>query len=172
MLTLLFTPYLEQEDTIGIRENRDMFLSERIVARHLGYADSMLAQLTGKKALRVNRPELIGEHGWDTKAGMHALRLMIQAKEILHDGVMHMPMPEEKRAYLMSVRNGEVPKEDAIRHIETLKNEIRASGTRFQTPQRARLRADQRVADRRIPRAHVTRYRPAISSRARRYLPF
>lgn len=69
MLTLLFTPILTVPDEIGLQANRDMFLSKRVARTHVGYADSIIAQLTGKKAPHPYRPELIEKFGFDCYLG-------------------------------------------------------------------------------------------------------
>lgn len=124
VLTLLFTPNLFHPDEIGLQANRDMFLSKRLVARHLGYADSMEARLTGRKAPRTNRPELVATHGWDTKSGFHAIRLLIQGHELLTTGSMAMPMADDPREFLLAMRNGEYGIDDAIAEIAAWRRRI------------------------------------------------
>ncbi len=107
MMTLLFTPNLIVADEVGLQANRDMFLSKKLVDRHIGYSESMRRQLTGEKAPRTNRPELVAAHGFDTKAAFHALRLLIQGYEMLMDQTMTMPMEDGPRQFLLGVRHGE-----------------------------------------------------------------
>lgn len=122
ILTLLFTPTLTVPDQIGLQANRHLFLSKQIAARHIGYAEGMRQRITGERAPRTNRPELIAKHGWDTKAGFHAIRLLIQGAEMLETGNMTMPM-ELFRWYqlLMGVRNGQVTQSAALATIEGLR---------------------------------------------------
>lgn len=117
VMTLLFTPTLFHPDEIGLQANRDMFLSKNLIARHIGYANSMEARLTGRKAPRTNRPELITAHGFDTKASFHALRLLIQGYEMLTTGHMTMPMKEDDRQFLLEIRNGGHPMETVLAEI-------------------------------------------------------
>lgn len=127
VLTLLFTPNLFEPDLIGLQANRDMFLSKRLVARHLGYADSMEARLTGKKAPRTNRPELVEAHGFDSKAAFHAIRLLIQGHEMLLTGHMTMPMADEPREFLLAVRNGEYSIGDVLEEIAAWRQKIQSA---------------------------------------------
>lgn len=113
MLTLLFTPTLTVPDAIGLQDSRLLFLNRNVAARHVGYADSMAARLTGAKAPRTNRPELIAAHGYDTKAAFHAIRLLIQGYEILTTGHMTMPMAGHHRERLLAIRSGKIS-EDAV----------------------------------------------------------
>lgn len=117
VMTLLFTPNLFHPDEIGLQANRDMFLSKNLVARHIGYANSMEARLTGKKAPRTNRPELVEAHGFDTKASFHALRLLMQGYEMLTTGHMTMPMKDDERQFLLDIRNGKHSMETVLAEI-------------------------------------------------------
>lgn len=124
MMTLLYTPNLIVPDKIGLQANRDMFLSKRLVARHMGYADSMAAQITGEKAPRTNRPELVAAHGYDTKAAFHAIRLLIQGHQLLTRQEMPMPMPSLFRYYLLEIREGKLPKGAALADIKYWRDRI------------------------------------------------
>jgi hypothetical protein len=55
---------------------------------------------------RVNRPELVEAHGYDTKYAMHALRLGYQGLELLEAGRVTLPMSERERSTVMAVRLG------------------------------------------------------------------
>lgn len=134
LMTLLFTPTLISPDTIELQTNRDMFLSKRLVARHIGYADNMTARLTGGKAPRTNRPELVAAHGYDTKAAMHAIRLLMQGHEMLTTQTMQMPMRHDQRTYLLALRNGAIPKQEALNAIQHWKRAIREAETTTTLP--------------------------------------
>ncbi len=135
MMTLLFTPNLPIPDHIGIRKVRDMFLSRRLAARHIGYADSMAARITGERAPRTNRPELIEKHGFDTKASFHAIRLLMQGHEMLTRQTMQMPMTELKRQYLLDVRHGKVSQADVLENINYWREELRTAESQSPLPE-------------------------------------
>lgn len=118
VLTLLYTQTMIVPDTIGLRERRNLFLSKWLIARHIGYSEGMVAELTGSKKPRVNRPDLIAAHGYDTKSAMHVIRLLIQAVELVSEGTMYMPMKKENRELLMAIRRGEVSKDESMAFIE------------------------------------------------------
>lgn len=128
VMTLLYTPTLTVPDMIGLQANREMFLSKRLATTHVGYATSMFRRLTGDLAPRTNRPELIAKHGYDTKAAFHAIRLLIQGHELLADGKMTMPMREDERQYLLSVRNGEVSEARVLADIVDWCGDIEQAG--------------------------------------------
>ncbi|SIL71198.1 Predicted nucleotidyltransferase [Mycobacteroides abscessus subsp. abscessus] len=127
VMTLLFTPVLKVADKIGLQKVRDMFLSRKLAARHIGYADSMYARLTGQRAPRTNRPELIAKHGYDTKAAFHALRLLIQGHEMLTKQTMTMPMVDRERNYLLDIRHGRVPEAEVLGAIDHYRDQLVAA---------------------------------------------
>lgn len=124
ILTLLFTPALTVPDSIGLQDNAHLFLNRNVAARHIGYADSMDARLTGLKAPRTNRPELIAKHGYDTKAAFHAIRLLIQGHQLLTMGIMYMPMYPHHREHLLAIRTGEVSEQEALEDIAFYRRQL------------------------------------------------
>lgn len=74
--------------------------------------------MTGAPGAHTNRPELVAEHGYDTKYAMHALRLGIQGVELLTTGRISLPVPEPQRAYLRSIRRGDVQLAEVLAAID------------------------------------------------------
>jgi len=74
--------------------------------------------MTGEVGAHTNRPELVAEHGYDTKYAMHALRLGIQGVELLSTGRITLPVPEPSRGYLRAIRRGDVALDDVVASIE------------------------------------------------------
>lgn len=134
IMTLMFTPNLASPDLIDLQGNRNMFLSRRITNRHIGYADSMAAQITGTRSPRTNRPELVAKHGYDTKAAFHAIRLLIQGHEMLTWQTMRMPMWELHREDLMAIRNGETPLDVTLAEIAHWRDAIVRADTTTTLP--------------------------------------
>ena len=90
MLLLLFVPDDEvvYRDDIGaeLTANAHRFVSALAAERFLGYLQAQKAAMTGEVEAHPNRPELVREHGYDTKFAMHALRLGLQGVELLTTG--------------------------------------------------------------------------------------
>ena len=77
----------------------------------LGYMRAQRERLAGERGqMRIHRPELISQHGYDVKYAMHALRLGYQGIELMETGRMSYPMTGLTRELLMDVRAGVVPK--------------------------------------------------------------
>jgi hypothetical protein len=103
-------------------DNPHRFVSRLAATRFLGYLRGQKAAMTGQVGAHTNRPELVAVHGYDTKYAMHALRLGLQGIEFLTTGRITLPVPEPHRAYLRSIRRGQVPLDevvDAITNAET-----------------------------------------------------
>ena len=122
MLLLLFVPdeltLVETEVGQRLRQLRPAILSKRAGRGYLGY-------LRGQK--RVNRPELVEAHGFDTKYAMHALRLGYQGLELLQTGRVTLPMPEPERSRVMSVRRGERSFDEVVEEIGEVEQRLEAA---------------------------------------------
>ena len=107
-----------------LRTNRDWFLSQQAVERFLGYMHSQHERmLGGGKRNRVpNRPELIEKYGWDVKYGSHALRLAHQGYELATEGTLTLPLKDEVRSRVLSVKRGEVERDVVSEEITFLEN--------------------------------------------------
>lgn len=110
VLLPLFVP--EDEIVVGsptadeVRAEAHRFASKRSIQRFLGYLESQVKAMTGQRAARTNRPELIAEHGYDTKFAMHAARLGVQGIEFATTGRITLPIPEPERGLLREIRAG------------------------------------------------------------------
>jgi predicted nucleotidyltransferase len=69
------------------------FASRRAGKAFLGYLTAQKQRLLGERGqLRVKRPDLVDQHGYDTKYAMHMLRLGYQGRELLETGRISLPM--------------------------------------------------------------------------------
>lgn len=76
--------------------------------------------MVGSRSARTNRPELVAQHGYDTKFAMHALRLGVQGVELLTTGRLTLPIPQPAREHLRAVRRGEVALADVLAEVDDL----------------------------------------------------
>lgn len=74
--------------------------------------------------MRVNRPELVEAHGFDTKYAMHAARLGYQGVELMETGRLTLPMPEPERSRVMAIRTGELGFDEAIAEIDEVEQRL------------------------------------------------
>jgi hypothetical protein len=123
ILLMLFVP----EDSILVRTAlgeelrglRTAILSRRAGRGYLGYLGGQKERLLGARGQkRVNRPELVDAHGYDTKYAMHAARLGYQGIELLDKGFVTLPMPEPERSRVMAIRTGDRSFDEAVAEIE------------------------------------------------------
>jgi predicted nucleotidyltransferase len=89
-----------------IIDNRELFLARDHIQQFIGFADAQLGRLTGERGRgkKGQRPELEAEFGYDTKAGMHSIRLLYEAVELMNTGKLTFPRPEKN--LLINIRGG------------------------------------------------------------------
>ncbi len=155
VLLLLFVPAEEIVFRASAAEevlaNAHRFVSRSAADRFLGYLRSQRAGMTGETAARTNRPELVAEHGYDTKYAMHALRLGVQGVEFLSTGRISLPVPEPDRSFLRAVRRGEVPLPQAIAAVEAAEARLLDLTAARDRPRTARPRLGRRLAPPLLP---------------------
>lgn len=129
ILLLLFSPESSllvcTETGRRLRELAPAIVSRRAGPRYLGYLRTQKERLLGTRGQRrVNRPELIAAHGFDTKYAMHVVRLGYQGIELLTTGRLTLPMPEPERSRVMAIRLGEVAESDVVAEIEAVERRL------------------------------------------------
>ena len=128
VLLLLFVPANEvvYRNTAGaeLTANAHQFVSQLAAGRFLGYLGAQRRAMTGQSGAHTNRPELVAEHGYDTKYAMHALRLGVQGIELLSTGRITLPVPEPERERLRSIRRGEVALDDVVAAIDDVEQKL------------------------------------------------
>ena len=132
ILLLLFAPpeHVLVETALGgeLRELRPALLSRLAGRGYLGYLHGQKERLLGSRGQkRVNRPELVAAHGYDTKYAMHAARLGYQGLELLESGFVTLPMAEPERSRVMAIRTGERSFGEAIAEIEEVERRLAAA---------------------------------------------
>jgi hypothetical protein len=141
VLLLLFVPdeltLVETELGQRLRQLRPAILSKRAGRGYLGYLRGQKERLLGARGQkRVNRPELVEAHGFDTKYAMHALRLGDQGLELLHAAQVTLPMPEPERSSVMAVRLGQRSFDEVLAEIEEVEHRLEEALQRTALPQR------------------------------------
>ena len=153
ILLLLFVPddAIQVETSLGeeLRALRPALLSRRAGRGYLGYLHGQRERLLGARGQkRVNRPELVEAHGYDTKYAMHAARLGYQGLELLETGRVTLPMPEPERSRVMSIRTGARSFEDAVAEIDEVERRLAEALVRTALPAAPdRLRVDRFLVD-------------------------
>ncbi|MCU0690049.1 MAG: nucleotidyltransferase domain-containing protein [Polyangiaceae bacterium] len=110
-----------------LQELTPQIVSRQAGRRFLGYMQAQRERLLGVRGQkRIRRPELVEQHGYDTKYAMHLLRLGVQGKELLETGQLTLPMDEASRSQLMAVRQGRVELSGVIEWAEDLEARVTA----------------------------------------------
>ena len=163
VLLVLFVPDEEVvfRDEVGAElvDNAHRFVSKLAAQRFLGYLESQRGAMTGEVGAHTNRPELVAVHGYDTKFAMHALRLGFQGIELLTTGRISLPVPEPDRAFLRSVRRGEVPLAEVVAAVTAAEAELTRLGQASSLPDQP----DRAWVDAWLHRSHLA-YWDALSA--------
>jgi predicted nucleotidyltransferase len=111
-------------DSYGQRliDNRHLFLSKKAFHTFRGYAYSQKHKLETKAENDTGRRELIHLHGWNTKAGSHWARLMIEARDIFLYNELRFPLKEAE--FLKDIKKGLYTLEYITKFTEELGKEI------------------------------------------------
>ena len=109
----------------ALRELAPAIVSRQAGPRYLGYLRAQKERLLGTRGQkRVNRPELIAAHGFDTKYAVHVVRLGYQGIELLTSGRLTLPMPEPVRSRIMEIRLGERSQDEVVEEIESVEHQL------------------------------------------------
>jgi predicted nucleotidyltransferase len=100
-----------------VRNERGMFLSQRCITAFRGYLTKQLHDAFSD-AKHTNRPELVEEFGFDTKAAYHALRVAIQGRELIETHDITIPMQPYWQSFLVGVRKGRFTLTEVLRELE------------------------------------------------------
>ena len=108
-IEFLFVPNLVQP-TVWDRHivpNTGHFISKRAGFHFIEFSKSMFKRLKGGEGTGKHgqRPDLIEEFGYDTKAAMHLIRVLEEGIELMDTGVITLPRPNAKD--LKNVRGGD-----------------------------------------------------------------
>ena len=155
VLLVLFVPEDEvvYRNEVGAElvDNAHRFVSKQAAQRFLGYLQAQKAAMTGEVGAHTNRPELVAIHGYDTKYAMHALRLGYQGIELLSTGRITLPVPDPHRAYLRSIRRGEVELNEVVEAVSAAEAEL----TRLKASSTLPDEPDHRWVDAWLHRSHL-----------------
>lgn len=100
-----------------ILENRHLFLSQKLYHTFRGYSIAQKRKIIDKNPTG-KRKDLIDKYGYDVKYGLHLIRLMTEAVELLKSGQLTLPLYNNKE--LLDIRLGKVPYDELLGKFEQL----------------------------------------------------
>lgn len=119
ILMCFWAPVLfETADGASLRQLGPSFVGRHVIPRYRGYMQAQAQRLLGLRGGGHGRrgggarPELVVQHGYDTKYAMHCARLGFQGIELLDTRHLNLPIRGEPADWLRAVRRGEVPFQD------------------------------------------------------------
>lgn len=118
-----------------VQGQQELFLSRSSATQSLGFARNQLARITGARGRgeKGRRPEYESAFGYDSKAGMHCLRLYLECIELMRFGTITLPRPEKD--YLIEARSGAWTLERLLAETGRLDAEAEASVLESRLPE-------------------------------------
>lgn len=111
-LNFLFAPNtVHSEDTnphwnTYKRYFKEAILSQAAATHYIGFVEGQMRRLLGTgTGKHGQRPELVKESGYDTKAAMHAVRLLGEGEELMQQHRVTFPRPNVEE--LLTIRTGQ-----------------------------------------------------------------
>lgn len=120
ILALMFADPITDDYEICTNDFRDLVVSRKSGHRFLKYMEAQRKSMTGERASHTKRPELLDEHGFDTKFGGHLIRLGHQGCEFLETGYITLPMPEKERQDVLDIRAGKWTMSEVVAEASAL----------------------------------------------------
>jgi len=151
MYVLLHLPRYELLDDKGqmLLDGRDLFVSKQAAPKFIGYLRSQKAALLGERGARVQRPDIVAKHKYDTKFAYHAVKLGLQGRQLLTDGQLTIPFTGADLALLRGIRAGNYTLEDVCDMTDNLAADIHRLATGNTTfPERPDMPAINRLLNR------------------------
>lgn len=109
-----------------LRDLAPAFASKKAGAAFLGYMQQQRQRLMGERGqMNVKRPELVEQYGFDTKYAGHIIRLGFQGIDYMTTGRFPIPMPDEQRDLILSIRTGQVPENDVLTKAGELEADLK-----------------------------------------------
>lgn len=123
---------------------RDAILAKSAAKHFKGFVQGQMGRLLGTRGVGKHgqRPELEIAHGYDTKAAMHAVRLMGEGIELMTMGCI--TYPRQDRETLIKIRRGEFSLDkicSAVSEMMTRLDEAVENSSLPESPDRARVNA-------------------------------
>lgn len=98
--------------------HRNEFLSKKAYHTFKGYAYAQRNKLMVKKENMTGRTELVEKYGYDTKFASHLIRLLMECHQILVEGTIILPLPQNN--YIRDIKLGEYTLDDIFVKAEEL----------------------------------------------------
>jgi len=121
----------------SVLSERQSFLGRSHYHQYAGYADAQLRRMTGQRGRGKHgqRPELQEKNGYNTKAAMHALRLLHEGIELMREGWITLPCPLNEKGPLLEVRTGVWSEERVIQEASRLFAELKEAAAQSKLPE-------------------------------------
>lgn len=82
------------------------------------------AAVKERLAKASHRTDMYTKYGYDTKFGMHLLRLMYEGRELMLKGVIQFPFDKDMRKFFLDVREGKYTPDEVIQMADRYEEEM------------------------------------------------
>lgn len=126
MIHSLFVPdhCVYHVDNVGkmIRKNKYLFLSEKAYHTFRGIAFAHMRKIEGKqRQAGSRRANIIEKYGYDTKDASYIIRFILELKEIMFEGDLHIDRHGQK---IIDIRNGKYSLDEILKEYHETLDEI------------------------------------------------
>lgn len=137
MASLFLPDYLEiSEAGKFLVENRDAFVSHAAMFRFGMHLTTERRRMNGDAKVKVLRPELIAEFGFDNKAAYQAVKLGFHGLSLARNHVMEIPFGDEQARFIKNIRAGKVSREEIDKFLDDTIEELNATQPSAKLPER------------------------------------
>jgi predicted nucleotidyltransferase len=98
--------------------HRNEFLSKKAYHTFKGYSYAQRNKLMIKKENITGRTELVEKYGYDTKFASHLIRLLLECHQILVEGTITLPLPQNN--YIRDIKLGKYSLDEIFTKAEEL----------------------------------------------------
>lgn len=106
-----------------VHDLREVLVAKSAAGHYRGFVEGQMKRLMGQgQGKHGQRPELEHAFGYDTKAGMHAVRLLGEGIELMHTGTVI--FPRDNALELIGIRKGEWSLDRLCNRVSVLITEL------------------------------------------------
>lgn len=145
IMSALYLPKYEVLTEAGemLVNARGLFRSKRVLRRFASHLENERRRMVGELGAKVLRPQLVEKFGFDTKAAYQATKLAFHASRFAEVGELSIPFPENEIATILSIRSGEMKREEVnellVEARTRIDNEAENSTTLPDRPDREKI---------------------------------
>lgn len=109
------------------------------------YVKNAMKRIKNRLSTATHRTELISKYGYDSKFGMHLVRLLLECRDYLKFGELIFPLKE--RGFLLDIRHGKYTAQEILKFKDELISEIKSLEPDSRLPEEPRIKEINRFVE-------------------------